>query len=141
VELLLRGEQTVGELRGRAARMEPIADMPALRPILASLEEKGLLLPLTSAGRGQMVTHSLYQDAERSPLLSQFENELPGKAKVQSEAPAPQIVPITSAVEVTLDMYSELQVELAELQAEVSRLRSRLERLESLDEEGSETDS
>ncbi len=27
VELLLRGEQTVGELRGRAARMEPIADL------------------------------------------------------------------------------------------------------------------
>jgi len=141
VELLLRGEQTVGELRGRAARMEPIADMSALRPILAALEEKGLLLPLTSAGRGQMVTHSLYQDAERSTLLSQFENELPGKAQVQSERLPPPIVPITSAPEVTLDMYSELQVELAEVQAEVSRLRARLERLESLDKEGPANDS
>src|SRR5688572_27827781 len=37
-ELLLRGAQTVGELRGRAARMEPIADLPALRPILDSLQ-------------------------------------------------------------------------------------------------------
>ena len=33
-ELLLRGDQTVGELRSRAARMEPIADLAALRPVL-----------------------------------------------------------------------------------------------------------
>ena len=31
-ELLLRGEQTVGELRGRASRMEPVADLNALPP-------------------------------------------------------------------------------------------------------------
>ena len=37
-ELLLRGSQTEGELRGRAARMEPIADLAALRPVLASLK-------------------------------------------------------------------------------------------------------
>ena len=142
IELLLRGEQTVGELRGRAARMEPIADMSELRPVLTSLEEKGLLLPLTSAGRGQTVTHSLYQDTERSTLLSKFEGGLPSKPKVQAETPPPQIVPITSVTpEVTLDMYSELQVELAEVQAEVSRLRSRLEKVESLGEEESANDS
>ena len=33
-ELLLRGEQTVGELRSRAARMEPIADLGALKMVL-----------------------------------------------------------------------------------------------------------
>ena len=38
-ELLLRGEQTIGELRGRAARMEAIADLPALQPVLKSLVE------------------------------------------------------------------------------------------------------
>ena len=31
-ELLLRGAQTEGELRGRASRMDQIADLPALRP-------------------------------------------------------------------------------------------------------------
>ena len=31
-ELLLRGDQTVGELRSRATRMEPIADLAALGP-------------------------------------------------------------------------------------------------------------
>ena len=51
-ELLLRGEQTIGELRGRAARMEPIADLPALQPILKSLIDKKLVLELTGGGRG-----------------------------------------------------------------------------------------
>ncbi len=39
-ELLLRGAQTIGELRGRAARMEPIKDLADLRPTLDSLEKK-----------------------------------------------------------------------------------------------------
>ena len=39
-ELLLRGAQTLGELRGRAARMEPIADIGALQPIVDSLRRK-----------------------------------------------------------------------------------------------------
>jgi len=135
IELLLRGEQTVGELRGRAARMEPIADMSELRPILASLQEKGLLLPLTPAGRGQVITHALYQEEERNKLLNQFENATPDQSQLPTEKPPRQIVPISAAPvapEVTLDMYSELQVELAEVQAEVSRLRLRLEKLESL---------
>ena len=39
-ELLLRGAQTEGELRGRAARMDPIADLSALRSVLTSLSIK-----------------------------------------------------------------------------------------------------
>ena len=49
-ELLLRGEQTIGELRGHASRMEPIPDLNALRPILESLEQKQLVVMLTPAG-------------------------------------------------------------------------------------------
>ena len=49
-ELLLRGDQTVGELRGRAARMEPIADLAALRPVLDSLKAKGLVISLDARG-------------------------------------------------------------------------------------------
>lgn len=63
-ELLLRGAQTVGELRGRAARMEPIKDLSDLRPTLDSLEKKGLILFLTPPGRGCVVTHALYLERE-----------------------------------------------------------------------------
>jgi uncharacterized protein YceH (UPF0502 family) len=63
-ELLLRGTQTVGELRGRAARMEPIKDVGELQPILDGLEKKGLIQYLTPPGRGCIVTHTLYLDRE-----------------------------------------------------------------------------
>lgn len=63
-ELLLRGTQTVGELRGRAARMEPIKDLSELQPTLDSLHAKGLIIYLTPPGRGSVVTHALYLDRE-----------------------------------------------------------------------------
>jgi uncharacterized protein YceH (UPF0502 family) len=46
-ELLLRGAQAMGELRGRAARMEPIEDLAALKPIVAGLVERGLMIELS----------------------------------------------------------------------------------------------
>src|SRR6185295_3657374 len=60
-ELLLRGAQTEGELRGRAARMEAIADLNALRPVLQSLRAKGLVISLSPEGRGHIVSHALYE--------------------------------------------------------------------------------
>ncbi len=45
-ELLLRGPQTEGELRGRAARMEPIDDLDALRAVLRPLAERRLVVYL-----------------------------------------------------------------------------------------------
>src|SRR5262245_15976432 len=63
-ELLLRGAQTLGDLRGRAARMEPIADMAALKPIVDGLVSRGLMIELTPPGRGQIVSHNLYLDSE-----------------------------------------------------------------------------
>src|SRR4051812_32827666 len=63
-ELLLRGTQTVGELRGRAARMEPIKDLGELQPTLDSLAAKGLIMYLTPQGRGAILTHTLYLDRE-----------------------------------------------------------------------------
>ena len=65
IELMLRGEQTIGELRGRAARFdESIIDLNALKPILDSLIAKQLVIALTPEGRGQIVTHNLYQPQE-----------------------------------------------------------------------------
>src|SRR5512145_505925 len=63
-ELLLRGTQTVGELRGRAARMEPIKDLADLQPTLDTLHAKGLVVYLSPPGRGSLVTHALYLERE-----------------------------------------------------------------------------
>jgi uncharacterized protein YceH (UPF0502 family) len=89
-ELLLRGAQTVGELRGRAARMEPIKDMGELRPVLDSLQAKGLVVFLTPEGRGAIVTHTLYQEREMEKVRREAANLLPAdEASHHEAAPAP----------------------------------------------------
>ena len=71
-ELLLRGAQTEGELRTHASRMEPIADLPALRAVLTALEAKGLVAWLTPEGRGRVVSHTLYTPREMEDLKARY---------------------------------------------------------------------
>src|SRR5262245_46195400 len=65
-ELLLRGPQTEGELRARASRMEPLADLPALQSILNALAARALIVYLSPPGqkRGVFVTHGIYPSDE-----------------------------------------------------------------------------
>jgi len=130
-ELLLRGDQTVGELRARAARMEPIADLNTLKPILQSLLQKNLIMSLTPEGRGQVVTHNLYKARELDDLRARHAGGAAASTSsdegVESEeeplAPQPH--------RVTADMFAELQLEVAEIRAEIMRLRERVNQLES----------
>jgi len=96
-ELLLRGEQSVGDLRARAARMEKsITGLDELRPILSSLIEKRLIVELTPAGRGQIVTHNLYQGDELSRLKSEFSGFSPTE---QGPEPVRQSQPDAASIE------------------------------------------
>ena len=81
-ELLLRGPQMLGELRTRAARMEPIEDQAALTEIVAGLVERGLMIELTPPGRGQMVSHNLYEPGELAGI-----RERSGRGAVPAEPP------------------------------------------------------
>jgi uncharacterized protein YceH (UPF0502 family) len=73
-ELLLRGAQSEGDLRGRASRMEAIADLESLRPILRILSERGLVVYLTPEGRrGTMVTHGFHEAEELQRLRQRAE--------------------------------------------------------------------
>jgi uncharacterized protein YceH (UPF0502 family) len=140
-ELLLRGEQTLGELRGRAARMEPIADLAALKPITESLIKKKLLIELGPPGRGQVVTHSLYKDQELAELRQQVAREPARVSADQADSgyAAPARPPaVTSPAyarptvrQVTSDEFAELSVDVAELRAEIARLRDRVGNLEA----------
>jgi uncharacterized protein YceH (UPF0502 family) len=58
-ELLLRGAQSEGDLRGRASRMDPLPDLDALRAHLEPLADRGLVVWLSPPGRGRMLTHGL----------------------------------------------------------------------------------
>jgi uncharacterized protein YceH (UPF0502 family) len=130
-ELLLRGPQTEGELRGRAARMEPIADVTALRPILRSLDDKGLIVRLTPEGRGHVLCHALYPPAELERARRQYAPS-PVRAGVgYEEAPAATAPPshdpqMTSHQSRPLE---GLRNEMAGLRAEVTQLRSDVDAL------------
>jgi uncharacterized protein len=105
-ELLLRGAQTLGELRGRAARMEPIKDVSDLQPIVDSLRQKGLLIYLTPPGRGGVVTHNMYQPQELAKLRSEHGG---GDADVPTAAasppPASRAVPAPAATPMSRDPH------------------------------------
>jgi uncharacterized protein YceH (UPF0502 family) len=75
IELLLRGPQTEGELRGRVSRMDPIDDLNALRELLNSLKAKGLVLPLTPEGRGQVFTHALFPQRDLDQQKAQQKHQ------------------------------------------------------------------
>ena len=60
-ELLLRGPQSEGDLRGRASRMEEIADLDELRGLLKTLADRKLVVYVSGAGgRGAVVTHGFH---------------------------------------------------------------------------------
>jgi uncharacterized protein YceH (UPF0502 family) len=138
-ELLLRGEQTVGELRGRANRMTPIADLGALRPILHSLIDKGFVISLTPEGRGQMVTHNFYKDREMDGLQERTAQAVAASEASASGAGAPRRAPPAAAsAAITLDMFNEMQLEVAQLQADVAQLRSQMRQLGHESRDGTE---
>ncbi len=122
-ELLLRGQQTVGELRARAARMEPIADMNELKPVLDQLVAKRLVLELTPPGRGQVITHNLYAERELQKVRDLV--AAGGFAVSSDEADsAPRLTP--SSPRAPTDVNAQLQ-SLQELLDHVVR---RIEQLE-----------
>jgi len=124
-ELLLRGAQAMGELRGRAARMEPIEDLAALKPLVAGLVERGLMFELTPSGRGQLVSHNLYLEPEKAQLLAGASGGERAASEREAEAaPSPQRAPGAPA---------GLAAEIAELREEIARLRDRVSALESKD--------
>jgi uncharacterized protein YceH (UPF0502 family) len=73
-ELLLRGPQTEGDLRARASRMEPLADLPALQAVLEGLSSRGLVLSLSPPGqrRGVIISHGLYPPEELERVRQAF---------------------------------------------------------------------
>lgn len=137
-ELLLRGPQTEGELRAHVARMEPVADLPALRQVLASLRAKGLVVSLTPEGRGHVVAHALYLPPEMERLRMEYSGRVPpgegavspapqvaGSAAV-APAPPPPSAADREALAALRAAVDELQQQLARLQHEVEQLGSSL---------------
>ncbi|MDZ7617431.1 MAG: DUF480 domain-containing protein [Patescibacteria group bacterium] len=134
-ELLLRGPQTVGELRGRAARMEPIADLAALQPVLDGLKQKGLVLSLTAEGRGHVVTHGLHMPEELAKLRAQHAAGAPSDSPAASPH-AVRDVPAGKSVAVPLEqqIIDAIRGDIAELKQRLAQLREDMDQLVAANE-------
>jgi uncharacterized protein YceH (UPF0502 family) len=151
IELLLRGQQTAGDLRARASRFEPIADLAALQGVIQALVSRRLIITLTPPGRGQLLTHNLYLPDELKALRSKVAE--PGyvsetldesleshteAAASTSNAPATSVAPSVATALPIGGTSSHSSAEVRLLQGEVEQLRQTLaalaERVQTLEQ-------
>ncbi|MCA9117982.1 MAG: DUF480 domain-containing protein [Planctomycetaceae bacterium] len=143
-ELLLRGRQSLGELRSRASRMVPIDSLGQLREELQGLIELG---HAEASGdlerRGIEVDHTFYLPKERQPFAASSETEAdvsparsapaaaPAATQQAAAQPAPPAVTGTgtgsAAATEFEDRLTKAEGELARLREENRELRSDLD--------------
>lgn len=116
-ELLLRGPQTLGELRTRASRMHPFADLSAVEAVVQTLTEKGLIEAVTPPGRGQTFAHTLYPPQERQYLEARIE-------KQAAAAPASTSKPSSNPVDALLARLETVNERIDALEKRISELES-----------------
>lgn len=123
-ELLLRGPQTKGDLRGRAARMDAIDTLDALEEIVKSLVAKKLAVYLTEPDRrGAVVTHGFHTPDELARLKAQFANAPASVAAGEAGTGAGRSVPP--------DALAGLEARLTAAVAEIDALKGRVAALEA----------
>ena len=126
--MFLRGPQTEGELRGRASRMDDIADVDALRTLLKPLSERKLVVYLSPEGRrGTVVTHGFHDPHELARLRTQFANAGAETESAVSISPATAAKADLSPLETRL---TEAHAKIAALEAEVVRLKAVVEHIQ-----------
>jgi uncharacterized protein YceH (UPF0502 family) len=134
-ELLLRGPQTEGDLRSRVSRMEPVADLDALRAVCKPMSERGLVVYLTPEGRrGTMLTHGFHDPAELNQLKSRA-----GSGDTSAEAPRPapsaarppQDAGLSGRVDHLHAEAAELRKLISDLRFDLAETRSQLESLKA----------
>jgi uncharacterized protein YceH (UPF0502 family) len=119
-ELLLRGPQTLGELRTRASRMHALEDLQAAKAVVDTLVEKGLVEAMTPPGRGQTFAHTLYPPQERQYLTAAIEKQA-ANAAAAGTAPANPNKSVVDQLLQRLDSVNE----------RIEALEKRIEDLES----------
>jgi uncharacterized protein YceH (UPF0502 family) len=116
-ELLLRGPQSVGDLRGRASRMDDIPDLDALKATLAPLAERKLVVYLSDPDRrGAVVTHGFHTADELEAARSHAGHGT-ADAEPRGERPSPPSL---------VEDVAALKAAVATLQEQVAELRKQL---------------
>lgn len=128
-ELLLRGQQSLGDLRVRASRMVPIDDLDKLRTEVRGLIEAGFVQANgTLEQRGVEVDHCMYRPEEhrRMSPLSAVPEPAPSSA---SRAPAVPSGVSAADFEKLASEHRALAEEVATLKGQVGTLSQQLAKL------------
>jgi uncharacterized protein YceH (UPF0502 family) len=124
-ELLLRGAQTEGELRGRASRMEPVDDLDALRGVLRPLAERRLIIYLGPEGRrGTTVTHGFSAAEEIAQQSAARPADRIGPGPADSPSPRPDVA--EAELESLRASLLQLQTDVASLKEQVQQIKAAL---------------
>src|SRR5262245_36030606 len=137
-ELLLRGRQSVGDLRSRASRMAPPGSLDSLEQLRTELTGLVTLTLAQSDGpldrRGVEIDHNLYHPGEGRVMQQRttFEDEPPAAVAPPGAAPAaarqaPAAAPIPNGE--LLNRIAALETACTDLRSENSELREQLEEL------------
>ena len=110
-ELLLRGPQTLGELRSRAERMTQFANLAAVEEALAPMME----------GEQPLVTRLPRQPGRKEQRYAQLLTDPPELSQEPSAAPPAKLVTAGDS------RVAELEAEIAQLRAELAELRQSFE--------------
>ena len=137
-ELLLRGEQSEGDLRGRASRMDPIPDLDALRTHLDALATRDLIVWLSPPGRGRMLTHGLLPEEKLEKVRSQVglsaaaatQSAIGGDAGASESEPVGDMRAGGHSREVAGPAAESLSDRVDRLESELAEVRERLAALE-----------
>lgn len=118
-ELLLRGPQTLGELRTRCDRMSPFTDIAAVEEVLADLQKYELqlatLLPRQPGQKEQRYAHLLSGEPALQPAEKQLQ---PEAARVKVMAENERIAALESEVAQLKDEIVLLKQTMAEFKAQ-----------------------
>lgn len=121
-ELLLRGPQTEGDLRGRASRMDEIKDIDELRAVLKPLSERRLVVYLTPPDRrGTVLSHGFHPPAELEAA----------KVKFAAGAAADTEPTVHRPTAPAQDATAGLEARLSAAVAEIEKLKQSVEHLQT----------
>jgi uncharacterized protein len=120
-ELLLRGPQTPGELRSRAARMASFTDSEQVEQVLEALAGRAEGAIVERLPRQPGRRESRYAQLLTGPLPAEL-TAVPAPAPTSHAAPSDAADPAGRAVNARLE---QLEAQLGELRAELAELRAR----------------
>jgi hypothetical protein len=119
-ELLLRGPQTVGELRNRAERMCALGDLQAVEELLHNLADREVPLVMRLPRQPGRKEHRYVHLLAGEPDIEQAASTIPETARNQVKAEDDRLARLETEV-------VELRHELAEIRTQLAEFKSQFE--------------